>query len=196
MTWWFVKPDGIDFSTWYGAERDGVVRALVVISGDPDGARDAAAEAFSRAYERWGRVSAMTSPTGWVYRVALNEVRRRERRRRTELRLLGRRTAPPPVPGPDLDPELWAAVAGLPAREREVIVLRYVADLRERDVAAALGISEGAASAALVAARRRLASAMGTVAGEDDADRASTVPPAVPPAGEDVPPDSEEASAR
>ena len=122
-----VEPGGIDFSRWYTDERDRLVRSLLVIGGDAEAARDAVAEAFSRAYERWARVSAMASPTGWVYRVALR-----------------------------------SAVGALPAREREVVVLRYVADLREREVAAALGISEGAASAALVAARRRLARVLGT----------------------------------
>ena len=157
-----MEAEGIDFSTWYASERDGVVRSLLVIGGDPDGARDAVAEAFSRAYERWPRVAAMGSPTGWVYRVALNEIRRREQRRRIEARLLQRRTEPrSAAPPPDVDPELWGAVAALPRREREVVVLRYVADLREREVAAALGISEGAASAALVAARRRLARTLG-----------------------------------
>ena len=57
----------------------------------------------------------------------------------------------------DVDPDVWDAVAALPQRQREAIVLRYVGDLTERDVAGVLGISEGAASAALVAARRRLA---------------------------------------
>ena len=114
------------------------------------------AEAFSRAYERWPRIAAMDSPSGWVYRVALNELRRRMRRRRHESRLL-RRERPHPIPPVDFDPELWDAVAALPVRQREAIVLRYVGDLTERDVASVLGISEGAASAALVAARRRLA---------------------------------------
>jgi RNA polymerase sigma factor (sigma-70 family) len=68
-----------------------------------------------------------------------------------------RRERPRPISPPDIDPELWDAVAALPSRQREAIVLRYVGDLTERDVAGVLGISEGAASAALVAARRRLA---------------------------------------
>ena len=93
---------------------------------------------------------------GWIYRVALNDLRRRMRRRALESRLLLRERLHP-IPPPDIDPELWDAVGALPRRQREAIVLRHVGDLTERDVASVLRISEGAASAALVAARRRLA---------------------------------------
>jgi RNA polymerase sigma-70 factor (ECF subfamily) len=147
---------GIDFTTLYETQREGMARSLLVIGGDAEAARDAVAEAFSRAYERWPRVASMESPGGWVYRVALNELRRRMRRRAFESRLL-RRERRRPISPPDIDPELWSAVAALPSRQREAIVLRYVGDLTEGDVARVLGISEGAASAALVAARRRLA---------------------------------------
>ena len=132
-----------------------MARSLLLISGDAEAARDAVAEAFCRAYERWPRVASMDSPSGWVYRVALNELRRSMRRRVLESRLL-RRERPHSIPPPDIDRELWDAVAALPRRQREAIVLRYVGDLTERDVARVLGISEGATSAALVAARRRL----------------------------------------
>jgi RNA polymerase sigma-70 factor (ECF subfamily) len=133
-----------------------MARSLLVIGGDAEAARDAVAEAFGRAYERWPRVASLDSPGGWVYRVALNELRRRMRRRALESRVL-RRERLASIPPSDIDPELWDAVAALPRRQREAIVLRYVGYLTERDVAGVLGISEGAASAALVAARRRLA---------------------------------------
>ncbi len=145
-----------DFASFYEAEREPMARTLLVIGGDAEAARDAVAEAFSRAYERWPRVAAMGSPMGWVYQVALNELRRRMRRRAHEGRLL-RRTRVDPVQPAEVAPELWAAVAALPRRQREAIVLRYVGDLTEREVASVLGISEGAASNALTAARRRLA---------------------------------------
>ena len=40
---------GIDFTTLYETERDGMARSLLVIGGDAEAARDAVAEAFSRA---------------------------------------------------------------------------------------------------------------------------------------------------
>jgi hypothetical protein len=124
-----VEPGGIDFSRWYTDERDRLVRSLLVIGGDAEAARDAVAEAFSRAYERWRRVSTMASPTGWVYRVALNELRRRGRRRRLESRLLGRKAPPQHAAPPDADPELWLAVAadftGYPYPEEEACALVY-----------------------------------------------------------------------
>ena len=60
----------------------------------------------------------------------------------------------------------------LPLRQREAVVLRYVADLREREVATVMGISEGAASAALSAARRSLAARL-TDDPEEELDDAS-----------------------
>lgn len=151
-----MASDSRDFAGFYDSEREAMARALLIIGGDAEAACDAVAEAFSRAFERWPRVSAMDSPMGWVYRVALNDLRRRMRRRAHE-RLLLRRVHVEIVPPADIDPELWAAVAALPPRQREAIVLRYVGDLTEREVATVLGISEGAASNALTAARRRLA---------------------------------------
>ena len=43
--------------------------------------------------------------------------------------------------GPMLDQPLWASVAALPPRQREAVVLKYVADLDHPTIAAALGTS-------------------------------------------------------
>ncbi len=146
-----------DFVGWYAQEHDPLVRALLVVTADSDLAADLVAEAFSRAYERWNRVQSLDNPTGWVYRVAVNLLRRRSRRQRIERTLL--RRVPGSVSTVEIDsvPEIWPAIARLPSRQREAVALRYVADLSERQVAEAMGVAEGTASATLAAARRRLA---------------------------------------
>lgn len=65
-------------------------------------------------------------------------------------------------PNPDgLDPDLVAALGGLPARQRGALLLRYGLDMSTADVARVLGISEAATKQlclrARVAVRARLA---------------------------------------
>lgn len=144
------------FAGWYRAQHAGVVRTLAAVIGDVDEAGEAADEAFARALERWARVSAMATPTGWVYRVALNVARRRARRAALHRRLVRRHRAGWAVMQP-VDAELWAAVRRLPERQRMAVALRYIADLPEAVIAEAMGVAAGTVSATLHAARRRLA---------------------------------------
>lgn len=110
-------------------------------------AEDAAVEAMARAHLRWTSVSGDPFRRAWVLRVAVNaalDIQRSERRRR------GReaRSATPAVRGgfeqESLDRlVLSTALAKLPRRQREAVVLRYLVGLSERDAAAALGLSAG-----------------------------------------------------
>ena len=148
-----------DFEAWYREVHPRLVATLAIATGDLDLTRDAVDEACSRAVSAWSRVSAMSSPDGWAYRVALNVARRRLRRRQLEQRLLGRirprsETAPPELPGPT--GELRAALARLTERQRLVVGLRYVADLPEAEIARSLGISRSTVSSTLADARARL----------------------------------------
>lgn len=77
-----------DFESWYRQEGTRLVNVLTLALADPGLAKDAADEAFARAYERWPRVRSMESPTGWTYKVALNYGRRRLMRRRVEHAIL------------------------------------------------------------------------------------------------------------
>jgi RNA polymerase sigma-70 factor (ECF subfamily) len=71
---------------------------------------------------------------------------------------------------------LAAAVAGLPWRLRQVIVLRDIYDLPHRAIAAELGISEAAAKVRLHRGRRRLREVLEGAArrGADDTETAAT----------------------
>jgi DNA-directed RNA polymerase specialized sigma24 family protein len=55
------------------------------------------------------------------------------------------------------DPDVWTAVRSLPLRQRTAVMLRYVADFAEADIAEAMGVSRGTVAATLSAARRSLA---------------------------------------
>lgn len=157
-----IERDDLDFERWYQHEHPLVLTALAVAGGDVELAREATDEAFVRAFERWSKVQMMESPGGWLYRVALNELRRRTRRQTLERELL-RREQPKAVdtPPPIADPSVWNAVRNLPRRQRSAVALRYVLDLTEREVATTMGISRGAASASLTSARRALQEALG-----------------------------------
>ena len=128
-------------------ERAAVLGALAYrvcfrILGDRHDAQDLTQEALARTFARWRRVAGYDE--AWITRVATNlalgEVRRRDR---------GRRPAPPSSPSPDVDAliaqraELVQVLRSLSRRQREVVALRYLADLPEADVARALGCSVG-----------------------------------------------------
>ena len=101
---------------------------------------DLAAEAFARAYARWGSVRRHPAPDAWVLRTATN----------LAIDQL-RRSAPVSAEAPVADPAdavalrlaLASALASLSRQQRTVVTLRYLADLPEHDVAIALGISVG-----------------------------------------------------
>jgi RNA polymerase sigma-70 factor (ECF subfamily) len=146
----------LDFADWYRQERPKVLAALSVLSGERDVAADATDEAFARAYARWPRVRRMASPGGWTYRVALNALR-------TTLRRRARSSVVGPLTAgvvPDADVELWELVRALPDRQRQAVVLRYVADLPEAEIATAMGVRRGTVSSTLAAARARLLEAL------------------------------------
>ncbi len=143
------------FEAWYLAQHPKVLAALVLVSGSTDVAREATDEAFARALAQWPRVQAMESPGGWLYTVALNLVRRHARRASTarNASLL----AQPSLIHTDTTGELWSVVQDLPARQRAAVVLRYLVDMKEREIAAVMGISPGTVASTLAAARLRMA---------------------------------------
>jgi RNA polymerase sigma factor (sigma-70 family) len=109
--------------------------------GDRAAAEDAAAEALARAFADWKRVAELPYRDAWVLRVATNIALVQIRRRKH----LGA-VSPAPVEEEDAHAvriALWAALRALPHRQREIVVLRYIAGLTEGEVAQLLGLSLG-----------------------------------------------------
>ena len=157
---------GVDgFEAWYRGSAPRLAAALAVVAGDADVGREVAAEACTRALERWSRVRNMASPEAWAHRVGVNLIRRRWRRAAIERRLSG---LPPVAVAPaTLSPEVWTAVRTLPERQRQAVALRYVLDLTQEQVAEAMGVAPGTAAATLSAARHRLRTLLDVPDGEE-----------------------------
>lgn len=160
-----VAAQRLDFAEFYRASRDVCLRAVLAGVGDRDTADDLVAEAFARACASWRTVSAHPAPAAWVVRTALNTHVSWWRHRRRELlvsdpgRAAGRPAAEPGTGS--VDPPIMAALQRLPARQREVVVLRLVLDLDTATTAQTLGVSPNTVMAhmtrALAALRTDLA---------------------------------------
>ena len=155
-TWHTTTAAGFD--EFFSAHHAPVVRALSVTLGDDDFGRDAAAEGFARALERWNRIGHYDEPAGWVYRVGVNWARSRRRKTRRETAesaAIAETEAPDRVDG--LDPRLTRALLSLSVDHRAVVVGRYLFDWSEKELADALGIRPGTVKSRLSRALARLA---------------------------------------
>jgi RNA polymerase sigma factor (sigma-70 family) len=146
-----------DFANWYRQEYPRVATTLALATRNDAAAEDATAEAFAKALERWHRVRKMERPTAWVYVVAVNQLRRDLLRnvREAEFRVDWSHKSDP-FGDVEARLDLLDALEHVTSRQRMALVLRYVADLPEAEVARALGLSVGGASKLLHDARGRL----------------------------------------
>ena len=151
----FQSPARSDFATFYASEWRSAVRLAGLLSQDARAAEDLAQDAFARVFPKWENVE---NPHAYLRVAIVNACRSWQSRRRTE------RVKLPLVAGAgsvDLAFDgLADAVAALPYRQRAVLVLRYYADLRESEIAEAIGCRPGTVksltSRALAALRKEV----------------------------------------
>ena len=154
-----------DFDRFVLDRSTALLRTAVLLVGDRGHAEDLLQTALLRLAVRWRSVQA--HPEAYVRRVLVNLARdrwRRSTRQVTEQELTdathataGRDPADTVV---DRD-ALRRALADLPRRQREVMVLRFFADLSVAETAAALRMSEGTVKAHTSRAVARLRQALG-----------------------------------
>jgi RNA polymerase sigma-70 factor (sigma-E family) len=112
-----------------------------------DDPEDIAQEAFMRLMKAGPRIEDGDSALPYLRAIVVNLTRNRHR----HLRVIRQRTPAGVDEGSSEQAaivaedhrEVIAALAELPARRREAIVLRYWLDLPEREIAAAMGVSAG-----------------------------------------------------
>jgi RNA polymerase sigma factor (sigma-70 family) len=139
------------FQRFLDSHREAVWRFLLRSVG-PSEAEDCFQETFIAALRAYPRLTDDSNLRAWVltiaHRKALDAHRARNRRPLPveEVAAVEDRSADI---APSRDSELWEAVHRLPARQRSAVVLRYLADLPHREIAAAIGCSEAAARRSL-----------------------------------------------
>jgi RNA polymerase sigma factor (sigma-70 family) len=110
----------------------------------PDAAEDVAQQAWLQAFAVYPQLRSARNLRGWLltitHRCAMDHHRRTARAATDphDPAQVPDAPAPPPPDPHDPDDALWVALRTLTEREREAVVLRYVADLDHAAIAAAL----------------------------------------------------------
>lgn len=157
-----------DFSDFYAANFRPLCLQLYAHTGSILEAQDVVQEAFCRALSRWERIAAYDDPAGWVRRVAWNLATSRWRkwRRFVEFSQHHREEF---VPSPDpAGVDLRAALARLPATQRQAVILHHAAGLSLAEIATVAGVAEGTVKSRLHRARSTLAKLLGRPEERDD----------------------------
>lgn len=131
------------FQRFLDGHRDDVLRFLIASVGRHD-ADDAFQETFLAALRAYPRLRPDSNLRAWVLTIAHRkalDVHRARGRNPVPVAEIHERPAAAVADVPDH----WERVRALPARQREVLTLRYAADLTHAEIAHALGCSEEAA---------------------------------------------------
>ena len=150
-----------DFDRLYRSAYPRVFRTLVAILNDPAEAEDCAQEAFVKAFQAWKRWRPDAPAEAWIHRIAVN--RAISYRRSASLRSVGELLRRLGRPAASVDPahlvtkpDLLKALRSIPPKLAAAIVLRYYHGYNNREIAAALGVSERTIGSRLSQAAARL----------------------------------------
>ena len=125
-----------------------LVRLATLLTRDFSVAEEIVQDAFVALHRRWHHLTDVGLAHAYLRTSVVNGSRSALRHRQVVERL--RRPGPVEPPDPEeqalqslQDDRVFDALHALPRRQKEVLILRYYADLSESDIAAALGISPG-----------------------------------------------------
>jgi RNA polymerase sigma-70 factor, ECF subfamily len=178
-----------ELEAWLDESYTASFRTACLILGNRADAEEAVQDAFLRAWRFRDSLTSVPSIKPWLYRVVVNACYSKLRR---EIPHRDQRADDEPlahIPSTIADPgrlaeqsevaeTVLAALRRLPVSLRVPVVLRYYADLSERDIALAIGRRQGTVKSRLHEARRRLAEDPNLVAlvGDTSDDAEETVP--------------------
>jgi RNA polymerase sigma-70 factor (sigma-E family) len=126
-----------------------MLRLATALVDDPSSGEDVVQDAFAALYRHWDGIRTPAAAAGYLRASVVNGARSALRRRRTarkhelDARDEGDEPADAGLLLADEHREVVRALATLPDRQREVLTLRYLAELPDPEIAAATGLSLG-----------------------------------------------------
>ena len=153
--------------------KDTLYGTAVLMTGNRSSADDQVQEAFLSAWRGIGKFRRGSPFKPWIVRILVNGVLTQRRRRAVETEPIGEYE--PEGDFPDIVESVEAkrkremvrrAIGSLDPQHREVVVLRYFADMTVPEIAVSAGIREGTAKSRLHRALGRLREELGQLAKE------------------------------
>jgi RNA polymerase sigma-70 factor (ECF subfamily) len=153
----------LGFEGFFEENRARLFGALCLVTGNRHEAEEIAQDAFLKLWERWGRVSTLEDPTGFLFRTAMNVFRNRARRAGLALRkALALAPSTDDLAAVEERDALVRAMRGLTPHQRAALVLTGYLGYSSEDAARILGIR---ASTVRALATKGRAAARATVEG-------------------------------
>jgi RNA polymerase sigma factor (sigma-70 family) len=131
------------FELFYRSERDGLFADLSLMTRDPHEAEELTQDAFLKVWERWGRVSHMDRPDGYLHRTAPNAFRTRYRRAAIAERIRGWTSKRDPLEDVEGRDRVDRALAALTVRQRTSVILTDLLDYTSVEAGRVLGVQPG-----------------------------------------------------
>ena len=139
-------PDVGDFESYARTARTRLLRFAVVVTDDRELAQDVVQDVLLRAQRNWERISRADHPHAYVRRMIVNEVtswRRKWSRIEPRPDSALDRATDDPTDAVDRRDAILRDLARLPVKQRAAVVLRYLEDLPDDEIAVVLGCSPG-----------------------------------------------------
>lgn len=145
------------FEVFFELERDRLLGALYLITGNRQDAEELMQDAFLKVWERWDLVQSLTNPTGYLYRTAMNAWRMRLR----HLAVVARRAIRPgsrsdPFEEVEVREDVRRHLSALTPRQRAALVLTELLGYPVGEAARTLGIKPSTVRALTTQARAAL----------------------------------------
>ena len=139
------RPGPVSFEEFVRSTAGAMHRTAVLLCGDHHLAEDLTQTAYAKVFASWRRVTAASDPVAYTRQVLVRTFLSHRRLRRSSERPVDVvPEAGPRTDDPSLRLDLLAALQGLSADDRAVLVLRFWEDLSVADAARLLGTTEPA----------------------------------------------------